>query len=365
MVMSATATTREIDLPAAQAFAMRMIGETTSILMGTLQLVGDRLGLFETLAASEPLTAEAFSIAAGIDGRYAREWLSAMACHGYVHYDGVKETFSLPPEHALVLAHRDSPLYVGGLIRTQPDFWANVDLLTESFKQGGGVSQDRFGEEWRCGFERFSRPGFVNNLAQHWIPAMPEVERRLRNGGSVADVGCGNGQAAIEMAKHYDQAKVFGFDVYPSAIETARENARAAGVEDRITFEVIDLAEGLPGSYDLVTAFDVVHDLPRPVEALREIRQALRPGGSLFVLEFNLSSDLQENIDHPLGMGAFGYAASVNYCMTTALAVDGIGTGTCMGERRFRELAAAAGFRTVNRLDFPTNPFNIFFEVKD
>ena len=104
--------------------------------------------------------------------------------------------------------------------------------------------------------------------------------------------------------------------------------------------------------------------MPHPVEALAKIRRALAPGGSFFVLEFNLSSDVQENIDHPFGVGAFGYSASVNYCMTTALAAGGVGTGTCMGERRFREYAAGAGFTEVRRIDFADNPLNLFFEAR-
>ncbi len=356
--------TSAIDMQKAQGFALRIVGEITSNLIGTLHLVGDRLRLFETLAQRGPLTAEQLAAEANINERYALEWLSAMACHGYVEYDDDAKTFTLPIEHAMVLSEKDSPFYVGALIRTQPDFWANADILTDAFRNGGGVPQSQFGGEWRCGFERFSRPAFVNNLTNHWIPALDGIHDRLLHGGSVIDVGCGNGQAAIQLATAYPAAQVRGIDIFPAAIESARQNAIDAGVGDRVRFDVHDAAEGLPGSYDLVTCFDVVHDLPRPGSTLRAIRRSLNPGGALFVLEFNLSSDLQENIDHPLGMGAFGYAASVNYCMTTALAADGVGTGTCLGERRFREMAEQAGFTSVTRHDFPTNPFNLFFEVR-
>ena len=244
-----------------------------------------------------------------------------------------------------------------------PDYWRNLDLQTELFQDGGGVPQERFGDEWRCGFERFSRLGFVNHL-QDWIRAMPEIDARLHAGGSVADVGCGNGQALIQLALAYPRATLVGFDLHAPAVASARANAEAARVGDRVRFGTLDASAGVPGTYDLITCFDVVHDMPRPTDSLRAIRRALAPGGSLFVLEFNYSSDLQENIDHPFGLGAFGYAARVNYCMTTALAAGGVGTGTCMGERRFRELAADAGFVEVRRLDFPNNPLNLFFEAR-
>ena len=214
-----------------------------------------------------------------------------------------------------------------------------------------------------------------------WLPALhPDLVRQLPQSGldpgdaadrppparrrTVADVGCGNGLALIELATGYPSAKLVGCDIHPPAIEAARRNAEEAGPGDRIRFEVLDVTQGLPGDYDLITRFDVIHDLPHPRQALRAIRKALAPGGSFFVLEFNFSDDLQENIDHPFGIGAFGYAASVNYCMTTALAAGGEGTGTCMGERRLREFAAAAGFGRVTLLDLPQNPFNLIFELK-
>jgi SAM-dependent methyltransferase len=354
----------ELDVAKAYDFAFQVMGNTTSILMGPLHLAGERLGLFNVLADGDPVTSDDFALRAGIDARYAREWLSAMASFGYVRYDDLSKEFSLTPEQAFVLVNRDSPVYLGSVIHLVLDYWKNVDRLTEVIRSGGGIPQDHFGEDWRCGFERFSRTAFLNNLCQDWIPAMPEVDRRLRAGGTAADIGCGNGQALIELAKGYPEARFVGYDSHAPAIAAARANAEAAGVADRVRFEVLDAARGIPGAFDLITCFDVVHDMPRPIEALRAIRAALTPGGSFFVLEFNLSDDLQENIDHPFGMGAFGYAASVNYCMTTALAAGGVGTGTAMGERRFRAFAAEAGFGDVRRIDFPANPLNLFFEVK-
>jgi 2-polyprenyl-3-methyl-5-hydroxy-6-metoxy-1,4-benzoquinol methylase len=356
--------TQALDIENAQALGMKVIGDFTSSLMGVLTVIGDRLGLFDTLAAGGSLTSEGLADRAGISERYALEWLSAMACHGNVAYDNTTKTFSLTPEQRFCLVDRDSPLYLTSIFSVLPDYWRNIDLLTDAFRSGGGVPQERFGEEWLCGFQRFSRTAFVNYLCQDWIPAMPDIDARLRSGGSAADIGCGNGMALIQMARCYPEAQLVGFDRHAPAIEAARANADAAGVGDRIRFEVRDAGRGVPGSYDLITCFDVVHDMPFPRQTLPQIRAALAPDGSFFVLEFNFSDELQENIDHPFGIGAFGYGASVNYCMTTALAVGGEGTGTCMGERRLRALAVEAGFREVRRLDFPQNPFNLIFEIK-
>ncbi len=353
-----------LDMEKVQHFAFKVLGDVTANQMGTLNMVADRLDLWTKLAQSGPVTSDAFAEYAQINERYGREWLSAMACHGYLAYNDRTRQFNLPPEHAAVLADPDSPFYLTSAYSTQKAFWNNLDLLTEAFRQGGGVPQDRYGDEFWRAFERFTRAGFHNNLVQDWIPAMPEADAALRAGGTAADVGCGNGQALLYLAKGYPAASFVGYDSYAPAIAAANANAREAGVPERVRYEVCDVTKGIPGQYDLITTFDVVHDMPRPRPALKEIKRALKPGGTYFVLEFNFSGDLQENIDHPFGIGAFGYSASVNYCMTQALAVGGEGIGTCMGEAKMREMATEAGFGPFRRLDFPHNPFNLFYEIR-
>jgi 2-polyprenyl-3-methyl-5-hydroxy-6-metoxy-1,4-benzoquinol methylase len=347
-----------------QAFAFKVVGDITSQWMGTLSTVADRLDLWTTLAQSGPVTSDEFAEAAQINERYGREWLAAMTCHGYLAYDNTTKRFTLPPEQAFILADVDSPFYLGSILTMAPPFYNNLDRLTESFKHGGGVPQECYGEDFWCAFERFTRTAFRNNLVQDWIPALPAADAALRAGGSVADVGCGNGQGLLYLAKGYPKATLVGYDNYPPAIAAANANAAAAGLADRVRYEVCDVTQGIPGQYDLVTTFDVVHDMPKPRPAMKEIKAALKPDGTYFVVEINLFGDLQENIDHPLGIGAFGYSASVNYCMTQALAVGGEGTGTCMGETRMREFAQEGAFTRFRRLDFPQNPFNIFYEIR-
>ncbi len=353
-----------LDMDKVQTFAFKVLGDVISQWMGTLATVADRLNLWQTLAESGPVTSDELAEKAQINERYAREWLAAHACHGYLAYDNATKRFTLPPEHAFILADVDSPFYLGSMLAMSEAPYANVPLLTEAFKHGGGVPQERFGTDFWCAFERFTRTAFRNNLVQEWLPAMPQADAALRAGGSAADVGCGNGQALLYLAKGYPEATFVGYDNYAPAIEAANANAQAAGLADRVRYELCDVTQGIPGQFDLITTFDVVHDMPRPRPAMKEIKKALKPDGTYFVLEFNMFGDVQENIDHPLGIGAFGYAASTNYCMTQALAVGGEGTGTCMGEAKMREFAEEGGFTHFRRLDFPANPFNLFYEIR-
>jgi SAM-dependent methyltransferase len=357
-------TANELDMSIVQTFAAKVLGDITAEQMGPLSAVADRLGLFQTLAAIGPVTAGEFASRARLNERYVREWLSAMACHGYVSYDRVTESFRLPPERAAVLADGNSPFYLGSCFSLAEPFWRHVDRLAEAFQHGGGIPQADFGERFWCGFERFTAPAFRNFLCQQWIPALPSVDAALRAGGSVADIGCGNGQALLVLARGYPNATLVGFDSHAPAIAAARTNAQVANVDERVRFEVRDVVDGIPGTYDLITLFDVLHDMPRPREALAAIARALAPGGTCFIVEFNVFGDLASNLDHPLGIGAFGYSASLNYCMTQALAVGGEGTGTCMGEERLRAFASEAGLGSVTRLEFPNNPFNTFYALR-
>lgn len=358
------ATDGALDMDKVFSFAFKVLGDITAVQMGTLSAIADRLGLWQHLAAGGPATSAEFAARAAIDERYAREWLAAMACQGYVGYDDGSKRFAMTPEQAFVLVNADSPVYLGSFVAMTPPMWRNIDRLTAAFQHGGGVPQAEFGDEFWCGFERFTRPGFKNNLVQDWLPALPQADAALRAGGSVADIGCGNGQALLYLAQGYPNARLVGYDSYAPAIVAANANARAMGLADRVRFEVGDVTQGLPDSFDLITVFDVVHDLPQPRPAMREIKKALKPDGTCFVLEFNFSGDLQQNIDHPLGIGAFGYSVSTNYCMTQALAVGGEGTGTCMGEAKLREFAAEGGFTQFRPLTFPANPFNLFYEIR-
>jgi ubiquinone/menaquinone biosynthesis C-methylase UbiE len=361
--MTTIAADKELDMQKTMSFAVRLMHDLGTANLAGLSYIGDKLDLFKSLAEAGPVTVEAFARKTGYVERYLREWLSAMACAGYVEFDRQENTFFLPAEHAACLANPDHPAYLGSSFGMVPTFLGNAPKVAEAFVKGGGVTQEHYGEEFWCGFERMSRAIFLNNLNQVWIPAMPDVHQKLLNGGSVADVGCGNGQALLILHQGYPKAHCVGYDNYELAVVNANDRAHTAGADEQIRYVQKDVADGLPEQYDLITTFDVVHDMVDPLGALKAIRAALKPGGVYLMGEFNFASDLAGNIDHPLGLGLFGYTASTLYCMTTSLSQNGAGIGTVMGEAKARQLAEQAGFSQFKRLPID-NPIQTLYEIR-
>jgi 2-polyprenyl-3-methyl-5-hydroxy-6-metoxy-1,4-benzoquinol methylase len=344
-----------------EAFIGKALGDASGALICTLAGIGDRLGLFKDLASSGPSTSAELAGRKGIQERYAREWLGGMTSAGYLEYDPATQKFRLPPEHAPALAQEDGPFFFGGMYQMFPAMVSVVDQITEAFRKGGGVHQSAYPVSFWDGLERFSAGWFENLLLQQWIPAMPEVEAKLKEGADVADVGCGRGRALIKMAQAFPTSRYTGYDAFGPTVDQATERARKAGVTDRVKFEQLDVTKGLPQLFDVITTFDVVHDAVDPLGLLKAIRRALNPDGIYVCLDSNCSDKLEENAG-PLG--AIFHGVSVLYCMTTSLSNGGMGLGTLgFHETKVRELAAAAGFGSVRKLPLE-NPFNNIYEIK-
>jgi 2-polyprenyl-3-methyl-5-hydroxy-6-metoxy-1,4-benzoquinol methylase len=349
-----------VDQQKVHDFVGKVLGDTSGMTTTILAALGDRLGLFKTLAAQGPVTSAELAKAASIDERYAREWLGGMASAGYVHYDPATRRFVLPPEHIPVLAQESGPMYFGGAHQMLLGTFGVLDQLTTAFRQGGGVPQPAYGEDWWAGMERFTAGWFENLLLQAWIPAMPRVHEALERGVAVADVGCNRGRALIKLARAFPRSRFVGYDVFEPALRLATERAVAAGMADRVRFEQRDVSRGLPEQFDVITTFDVIHDAVDPLGLLRTIRQALRPGGTYVCLDINCSDKLEENAG-PLGALFHGF--SVLYCMTTSLSHGGAGLGTVgLPESKLKELAAEAKFAGVRRVPLE-NPFNNLYEL--
>jgi len=354
------ATEVQLDQKKLEGFVERIVLDVGTAMRGGLMYIGDRLGIFAALAESGPVTAAELAQRTGLNERYLREWLGALATAEYLEHDSEGDTYFLPAEHALPLADEEFPFFTGGLLQMIVPTVTVAPQVAEAFKSGGGVAQDQYLPDMYEAIERLTAPWYKHELVQTWIPAMPDVQEKLEAGGSACDVGCGSGRAPITLAKAFPKAEVHGYDVHTGSIERARVSAEAEGVAERLTLRVGDGAE-LPGRrFDLISTFDVVHDSVDPVGLMSAIRQALREDGTYLMLEMNASGEVEEN-RNPLGR--FLYNVSSLYCMTTSLAHGGAGIGACMGEEKARELAYAAGFTHFRKLPIE-EPFSVLYELK-
>jgi SAM-dependent methyltransferase len=354
------ATTTQLDEQKLEAFVERVVLDVGTAMRGGLLYIGDRLDLFSALAEAGPVTAAQLAAKTGLSERYLREWLGSLTTAEYLEHDAEADTYFLPPEHALPLGNEEFPYFAGGFLQMIVPAVTVAPRVAEAFRTGKGVTQDQYLPDMYEAIERATAPWYKHHLVPTWLPALDGVVEKLEGGGVACDVGCGGGLAAITIAKAFPAAQVHGYDVHPGSIENARANAKAAGVADRVTFEVRDGAELPEGQFDLVTTFDVVHDSVDPIGLISSIRRSLRPDGTFLMLEMNASEDVEEN-RNPLGR--LLYSVSTLYCMTTSLAHDGAGIGACMGEPKARELAFAAGYEHFRKLPID-DPFSVLYELK-
>ena len=350
----------QLDWDKIKSFSKQVTGDIGAAMLGALSYIGDRLGIFSTLAEAGSVTSADLAKRTGLSERYLREWLSAMAAAGYLNYDAAAKTYAMPPEHAMVLARDDSPFFAGGFIEMIVPQMSIAPKVMESFKNGRGGSQSEYPPETWEAMERSSASMYRHQLVRKWLPTMPQVIAKLTEGGSSLDVGCGSGRAAIAIASAFPKAKIFGFDAHPGSLERARANAKAAGLGDRITFDVVDCTRLPAAQFDFISTFDVVHDSVDPDALLKSIRGALKPGGTYLMVEVNVSSNVEDNINP---MGKLMYSMSTLYCMTVSLAHGGAGIGACMGEAKARELVAAAGFKHFRRLPID-DMFSALYEIR-
>jgi SAM-dependent methyltransferase len=350
----------QFDWSKIRKFSAQVSNDIGAAMLGAMSYIGDRLGIFKSLADAGAVTSEELAEHTGLSERYLREWLGAMTAARYVIYDPATHKFTLPAEHAMVLAREESPFFMGGFIQGIIPNLSVTPKVMDAFRSGRGVPQSEYPPETFESMERTSAGMYRNQLIRRWLPALPEVVKTLETGGAYLDVGCGSGRATIAVASAFPKAQVFGFDAHGGSLERARNNARAAGLADRITFEVVDCTKLPAARFDFISTFDVVHDSVDPVGLLRSIRRALRPGGTYLMVEVNVSARLEENITPT---GRMMYSMSTLYCMSVSLGGGGAGIGACMGEDKARELVREAGFTHFRRLPIE-DPFSVLYEIR-
>ena len=347
-------------LSRAEQFAGKLVEDLGAGARASLSYIGDRLGIFKAMAGAGPVTVEELTRKTGLHARYVRAWLETMVAAEYIEYQPADKTFLLPPEHAAVVADEESPLFMGGALEFLVPAVMVTPKVQDAFRTGQGVAYSEYMPEVFEAIARWSAPGFKHQLVQTWIPAMPQVEERLRAGGTAADVGCGQGLASLEMAKAFPKSRFWGFDPHLPSIERARASAKAQGLADRVTFETVDGVDLPTRQFDLISSFDVLHDSANPSAIVRAVRMALAPEGTYLAYEPNLSPNLEQNVNP---WGRLLYPVTTLYCMSVSLGQGGAGIGSDINEGMVREWSDMAGFSRFRTLPIE-DPASAFFEMR-
>jgi 2-polyprenyl-3-methyl-5-hydroxy-6-metoxy-1,4-benzoquinol methylase len=322
-------------------FLGRVVTDAGAAVSGLCTSLGDRLGLYAAMADGGPMSSADLAKRTGLAERYVAEWLAAQVAGEYISYDPDTGEYTLPPEHAAVLADPSMPTYAAGFFTLLQDLFDTEDALMEAFRTGEGVGWEEHKGALFAGTAKFFRPGYAALLVPEWLPAMNGTEKKLQSGGEVADVGCGYGYSTMLMARAYPNSHFHGFDFHRPSIEAARRIAAEEGLSDRVSFDVAT-AQDFPGNdYDLVTFFDCLHDMGDPGGALRHAAQSLSEDGACMIIEPNASADVNENVNP---VGRVLASASVAICLPSALAQHGpMAMGNHAGEEAMRTIADEAG----------------------
>ena len=356
-------TVHEIDLAdldaQVSAYAERLFQTGLASLEAITISLGRELGLYDHLTGDRGVTPGELATRAGIDGRYAREWLEQQASTGLIDMTGPdldpeRRRYGLSPAGQECLLRPESLASVGPLIDLIPAVVRVFPTtLVEAFRTGRGIPYADYALHDAQG--DFNRPAFVHLLPSEWLPSITGLPARLSTSGArVAEIGCGEGWAAIAVAKAWPGVAVDGFDNDEASIAAARKHAAEAGVSDRVRFEVVDITRRLPDritphSYDLVMAFEMIHDLAQPVEALATMRRLGQRNAVILVADEKVAFEFRAPTDDPVER--LLYAASVLHCLPVGRAESpSAATGTVMRPATLRRYAQAAGFSTVDIL---------------
>jgi 2-polyprenyl-3-methyl-5-hydroxy-6-metoxy-1,4-benzoquinol methylase len=350
--------TQALDQAKASAFGEKMVDVLNCSALGLMTSIGHRTGLFDTMGRMPPARSHQIAERANLSERYVREWLGAMVSGGVIEYDPQAETYRLPPEHAAWLTRDAVPQNVASSTQWIAVLGEVEDAVVEAFRHGNGVPYSAY-RRFHPVMAEESDQTVVAGLAEHILPLEPSLPERLSRGIDAVDVGCGSGRAVMAMASLYPQSRFCAMDFSAEAIGAARQEAARRGLRN-VRFEVQDLAVlDAQRQYDLVTAFDVIHDQAQPAAVLRNIARALKPDGIFLMQDIAMSSFVHNNVGSPLS--AFIYTISCMHCMSVSLACNGAGLGAAWGREKALQMLREAGFGNVRIEELPHDNLNYYY----
>jgi len=341
-------------------FVDRAIKDLAAGYGGVMIGLGHKLGLYRAMAGAGPLSSHEVAARSGCAERYVREWLNSQAAGAYLLYHPDSATYELTAEQSAVLAEEDSPVFLPPAWEVPFSMLFDEQKAIEAFRTGKGIGWDVHNERLFRGVAAFYRNGYRNNLVSDWLPALEGVEEKLRAGARVADVGCGHGHSTIIMSEAFPHSSFWGFDYHQGSIDAASENARIAGVENRVTFHVADAKSYPACNFDLICFFDCLHDMGDPVGVAQHARETLAEDGTVLLIEPFAGDRVEDNLNP---VGRLYYSASTTLCCAHSLSEDGgEALGAQAGEARLANVFKKAGFQKFRRCK--ATPFNLILEAQ-
>jgi 2-polyprenyl-3-methyl-5-hydroxy-6-metoxy-1,4-benzoquinol methylase len=341
-----------------EEFAAKIAASIDSASQAILLSIGHQTRLFDTLADLPPATSSQIADAAGLDERYVREWLGGVVSGQIVDYDPATQTYSLPHHRAAVLTHAAGPDNLARVAQFIPLLGEVEQKIIGCFHNGGGLPYSDY-PRFHTLMAEMSGQVFDAALIDVILPMADGLTEQLRAGADVADIGTGSGHAINVMASAFPASRFTGIDFSDEGLGVGRAEAKRLGLTNA-TFVAKDVAAlDAAQTYDVITVFDAIHDQAQPARVLENIYDALRPGGTLLMVDIKASSRLEDNVGVPLA--SYLYTVSTMHCMSVSLGLDGAGLGTCWGHQLATSMLADAGFTQVSIREIESDPFNNYY----
>ena len=341
------------------SFEDEMLDVMNKAATALLLSVGHRTKLFDAMSELKPSTSKEIALAANLNERYVREWLGGLVTSKIIDYHSESQKYSLSAEKTEFLT-RDGNYNFASSMQWIPALAYVEDHIVDCFVNGGGVSYELF-NRFHTVMAEESQQTVLPVLINEILPLIPTFEK-LKSGIKVLDVGCGSGKAINLMAKSFPNSQFTGYDFSSEAIQNAINEAKELGLIN-VRFEKQDAASFSKNSYfDVITAFDAIHDQAKPDKVLKNIKKALKPDGIFMMQDIRASSKLENNMDHSLA--PYLYTVSCLHCMTVSLALEGKGLGAMWGKELAIQMLNEAGFSNIKVKELAHDPINYYYIAK-